>query len=78
MARSVKRQSLITRGKRAVARKTGIPTTRSGRMRKAQRIFGHAATGGNRKTPYGRGGCLTLILGILLAVATVAAILASL
>ncbi|MBQ6373617.1 MAG: hypothetical protein IJJ45_03935 [Clostridia bacterium] len=71
---SRRRMSLISRAKRAIARKTGIPTTRSGRTRKAQRIFGHAATGGNRRSPAARSGCLTLILAVCLAVAFITAI----
>jgi len=48
---SWKRALGVTRAKQKVARKTGIPTTRSGRQRK----FGKAASGG----------CLTVLLQVI-------------
>ena len=63
-----RRMNPITRAKRAIARKTGIPTTKSGRVRKARRTFEHAATGGSRPKPTGIG-CLTIVVSALLAAA---------
>ena len=54
---SAKRATGVTRAKQNIARKTGVPTTRSGRQRK----FGKAASGG----------CLTLIIQVAMFVALI-------
>ena len=73
-----RRMNPITRAKRAIARKTGVPTTKSGRVRKARRIFGHAATGGNRAKPSSRVGCLTIVIVVCLCIAAAAAVIGAL
>jgi len=55
---SLKRVTGITKAKRTIARKTGIPTTRAGRQRK----FGKIASGG----------CLVLVLKLSLFVSLTA------
>lgn len=52
---SVKRAVGVSKAKNKIARATGIPTTKAGRKRKAQRVVAKAATGG----------CLTLLLELL-------------
>ena len=54
-----KTMKFTTKTKRSIARSTGIPTTKSGRKRKAQAQMG----------------CLAIILTILLIVATIVIIL---
>lgn len=56
-----RRLSLKTRAKRYVARKTGIPTTRSGRKAKARRL----ATGG----------CMMYVLPVLAVLAGMIALI---
>lgn len=57
---SWKRATRITKIKRDFARKTGIPTTRSGRKRKVKRILKRTATGG---------GCIfTILIGMVIII----------
>ena len=62
MTFSAKRALGVTKARRYVARKTGIPTTKSG----IQRKVGRAAMGG---------GCLVQIVGVLLVVLLVIIVL---
>ena len=48
---SWKRATGITKAKQNFARKTGIPTTKAGRQRKAERMVFKAATGGGCLIP---------------------------
>lgn len=52
----------ITNAKRKIARATGIPTTRSGRQRKAARMMGCS-------------GCLVELMGIVFALSTIVLII---